>query len=108
MSRLLFETESVPAIRIQVEEMRRRQLGLAEEIGNLRLDLNSISRLNTKLQEQIWAREGGKGRAEVEERVPKLERKLCFVQKDRGHYIAVNEMYEKEMTRVGGSLLNQF
>ena len=104
MSRLLFETESVPAVRIQVEEMRRRELGLAEEIGNLRLDLNSISRLNTNLQEQIGAlKEGGKGRAELEERVRKLERKLCVVQKDRDHYRAVNEMYESEMTRVGGN-----
>jgi len=64
MSRLLFETESVPAVRIiQVEEMRRRELGLAEEVGNLRLDLNFISRLNTNLQEEIGAlKEGGKGR----------------------------------------------
>ena len=53
MSRLLFETESVPAVRIQVEEMRRREL--VEEVGNLRLDLNFISRLNTNLLEQIAA-----------------------------------------------------
>ena len=86
--------------------MRRRELGLAEEVGTLRLDLNSISRLNTDLQKQIGAlKEGGKGRAEVEERVPKLERKLCFDQKDRDHYRAVNEMYKSEMTRFGGNNL---
>jgi len=64
----LWNLESVPAVRIQVEEMRRRELGLAVENGNFQLDLNSISRLNTNLQEQIWAlKEGGKSRAEVEE-----------------------------------------
>jgi len=89
-----------------VKEMRRRQLGLAEEVGNLLLDLNYISMVNTNLQEQIGAlKEGGKGRAEIEERVRKSERKLCVVQKDRDHNIAVNEMYEKEMTRVGGNNL---
>ncbi len=82
--------------------MRRRELGLAEENVNLRLDLNSIPRLNTNLHEQIGAlKEVGKGRAEKEKRVRKLERKLCVVQKDRGHYRALNEMNESEMIRVG-------
>ena len=84
--------------------MRRRELVLAEEVGNLRLHLNSIWRLNSNLQEQIEALiEGYNGRAELEERVRKFERKLCVIQKDsRGHYRVVNEIYESEMTRVEG------
>lgn len=31
----------------------------------------------------------------------KLERKLVVVQRDRDHYRAINEMFEKEMTHIG-------
>lgn len=47
-------------------------------------------------------KENAKSKCELEERVRKLERKLIVVQKDRDHYRTVNEMYESEMTRVGG------
>ena len=70
MSRSLFENESVPTARIQVEEMRRRELGLAEKVSSLQFDLNSISMLNTDLQEPIGAlKEVGKVRAELEARL---------------------------------------
>jgi len=43
-----------------------------------------------------------KTKADLEDRVRKLERKLNVVQKDRDHYRTINEMYEGEMTRIGG------
>lgn len=39
---------------------------------------------------------------ELEDRLRKLERKLNVVQKDRDHYRTINEMFEREMTHVGG------
>ncbi len=43
-----------------------------------------------------------KAKADLEDRIRKLERKLNVVQKDRDHYRTINEMYEGEMTRIGG------
>lgn len=45
-----------------------------------------------------------KAKADLKDRIRKLERKLNVVQKDRDHYRTINEMYEGEMTRIGGIL----
>ena len=44
-------------------------------------------------------------KTELEDRVKKLQRKLIVVQKDRDHYRTINDMYESDMTRVGGMRL---
>lgn len=55
------------------------------------------------LRDQISSlKDVAQAKTDLEERVRKLERKLIVVQKDRDHYRTVNEMYESEMTRVGG------
>lgn len=100
----LFDTESLSQVRLQVDEMRHRELRLTEELGDVRVELNSTSRHIVSLQEQLAAlKDTSRAKTELEERARKLERKLAVVQKDRDHYRAVNEMYESEMTRVGGN-----
>jgi GTP-dependent phosphoenolpyruvate carboxykinase len=44
-----------------------------------------------------------KTKSDLVDRVRKLERTLVVVQKDRDHYRTINEMYEDEMTRIGGN-----
>ena len=58
------------------------------------------------LRDQILVlKDTAQAKTELEDRVRKLERKLIVVQKDRDHYRTVNEMYESEMTRIGGNTL---
>lgn len=62
-------------------------------------------RKNLTLRDKIEAlNDVSKTKLDLEDRVRKLERKLIVVQKDRDHYRTINEMYENEMTRVGGIL----
>lgn len=73
---------------------------------NVSHQLSTFFRLNLSLREQLEAsKDITKGKSELEDRVRKLERKLIVVQKDRDHYRTINEMYESEMTRVGGMQL---
>lgn len=96
-------TVDAAQMRHHVEEMRRKELALTSDAGQLQLDLKAAQRTEAALREQLAAGAAeAAGRHLVDERLRKLERKLAVVQRDRDHYRQVNEMYEKEMTMVGG------
>lgn len=102
LAQRLFDANSLPQVRTQVEEMRRKELRLVDQLGSLQVELNSITRTNSALREEVETlKTSQKTRSELEDRIRKLERKLTVVQKDRDHYRTVNEMYEREMTHVG-------
>ena len=66
----------------------------------------SFSRSNATLREEIESlKDCNRAKSELEDRIRKLERKLNVVQKDRDHYRTINEMFEREMTHVGGNNL---
>lgn len=103
MAGRLFDANSLAQVQAQVENMRRKELKLVDDIGNLQIELNSLNRKNLTLRDKIEAlNDVSKTKLDLEDRVRKLERKLIVVQKDRDHYRTINEMYENEMTRVGG------
>ena len=103
-ARNLFNTPSLSEVTQMVEEMRQKELMLVNDVGNLQLELNSMNRAYSALAERLETTKGeGKAKTELEDRIKKLERKLMVVQRDRDHYRAVSEMYEKEMTHIGGS-----
>jgi hypothetical protein len=61
-------------------------------------------RSNSTLKDQIESlRNVTKTKSDLEDRVRKLEITLVVVQKDRDYYRTIKEMYEGEMTRIGGT-----
>ena len=143
----LLNVESLDQVRNKIEDMRKEELRLKDEAGNLSLELNSfkryrririndlfsaikvaspsntlesiafnrminnckLARCNVALTEQLNnLKESSRGKSELEDRVRKLERKLNVVQKDRDHYRTINEMFEREMTHVGGNSFIHF
>ena len=123
----LLNVSNLTQVGSQIEDMRRRELKLTDDVGNLTVELNAVNRLsifitiillqqvtnnshfefrtNLSLKDEILAlKQENRAKTELEDRLRKLERKLIVVQKDRDHYRNVNEMYEREMTHIGGSV----
>lgn len=44
LAQRLFDADSMSKVRMQVEEMRRKELKFVEDIGNLKAELNSLNR----------------------------------------------------------------
>jgi len=102
LARDLLNVDTLDQVRHKIEDMRKEELKLRDDLGNLTLELNSFNRSNAALKEQMDAlKDSNRGKGELEDRVRKLERKLNVVQKDRDHYRTINEMFEREMTHVG-------
>ena len=45
LAQRLFDADSLPQVRTKVEEMRRKELRLVDQLGSLQVELNSITRL---------------------------------------------------------------
>ena len=50
MARRLFDAHSLTQVQIQVEEMRRKELKLVHDLGNLQIELNSLNRYENILK----------------------------------------------------------
>ena len=99
----LFNTQHREAVAKVVEAMREKELMLISDLGSLQLELNTSKRACKAVADQLETlRVEAKDRAELDDRNRKLERKLVVVQRDRDHYRAMSDMFEKEMTHVGG------
>ena len=44
LAQRLFDADSLPQVRTKVEEMRRKELRLVDQLGSLQVELNSITR----------------------------------------------------------------
>ncbi len=44
MASRLFDADSLSQVQIQVEDMRRKELKLTDDLGNLQIEINSLNR----------------------------------------------------------------
>lgn len=44
MARRLFDASSLAQVQAQVEDMRRKELKLVDDLGNIQIELNSLNR----------------------------------------------------------------
>ena len=49
MANRLFDADSLSQVQTQVEDMRRKELKLADENGNLQIEINSLNRYISKI-----------------------------------------------------------
>jgi hypothetical protein len=55
MASRLFDADSLSQVQTQVEDMRRKELKLTDELGNLQIEMNSLNRyisLNSLFDEE--------------------------------------------------------